>query len=235
MSADTPSLWLIGAGGMAREYARVLADLGCDFQTIGRGAASAAAFEQATGRPVRRGGLAAFLAERPAPAARAIVAAPVEALAACTIALLDHGVTRVLVEKPAGLDRREIEELATRAEVRGAAVAVAYNRRFHASTQKAIELIAADGGATSLEFDFTEKPTIGDMPKPAAVKARWFLANSTHVVDLAFFLAGEPASLAAEVAGSLPWHPAGAVFAGAGRTVRGALFSYRADWRSADR
>ena len=34
---------------------------------------------------------------------------------------------------------------------------------------------------------------------------------------------------------SLPWHPAGAVFAGQGRTVSGALFSYLADWNAPGR
>ncbi len=234
-AADTGSLWLVGAGPMARAYAKVLAALGRDFEVVGRGDTSATDFERETGLAVRRGGIAAFLAGAPAPAAAAIVAAPVEGLAACTVALIEHGVPRLLVEKPAGLDRREIEQVAARAAARGTEVSVAYNRRFHASTAKALELIAADGGATSLEFEFTEKTTIGDLPKPPEVKASWFLANSTHVVDLAFFLAGEPVSLAAEVAGALPWHSRGAVFAGAGRTDRGVLFSYRADWRSAGR
>jgi hypothetical protein len=31
-------------------------------------------------------------------------------------------------------------------------------------------------------------------------------------------------------AGALSWHPSSAVFAGAGRTVSGALFSYQANW-----
>jgi hypothetical protein len=55
------------------------------------------------------------------------------------------------------------------------------------------------------------------------------------VVDLAFFLAGAPERLTADVAGTLPWHPTGAVFAGSGRTERGVPFSYRADWRSGGR
>lgn len=235
-AADWAPLWLVGAGVMARDYARVLSALGSTWATIGRGAVSAAAFEQATSRPVREGGLAAFLAERPAPAVHAIVAVPVQDLAACTIALLEHGVGRVLVEKPAGLNRREIAWVGAVAEARGSEVHVAYNRRFHASTHTARELIAADGGATSLELEFTEwSHRIAELAKAPEVKARWFLANSTHVVDLAFFLAGHPVSLTAEVAGRLPWHPAGAVFAGSGRTAHGALFSYRADWQSAGR
>jgi predicted dehydrogenase len=230
---DTAPLWLVGAGGMARHYARVLSALGSAYAAIGRGAESAASFEKATGRSARPGGLASFLGARPAPARHAIVAVPVKDLAHCTIALIEHGVGRILVEKPAGLNRREIERVDAIAQARGAEVYVAYNRRFHASTQKARELIDADGGATSVEFEFTERSNIAEMPQPPEVKARWFLANSTHVVDLAFFLAGDPVRLTSEVAGTLAWHPTGAVFAGSGRTERGVLFSYRADWSSA--
>jgi hypothetical protein len=63
----------------------------------------------------------------------------------------------------------------------------------------------------------------------------WFLANSSHVVDLAFHLGGPPASVDARVTGTLDWHPAGATFAGSGRTERGALFSYLADWSAPGR
>ena len=39
------SLWLIGAGPHAQEYAKVLIDLGVPFEVVGRGAGSAQAFE----------------------------------------------------------------------------------------------------------------------------------------------------------------------------------------------
>ncbi len=227
------ALWLVGAGIMARAYARVLTAIRSSCLVIGRGDVSAAGFEKDTRLPVRRGGLATFLAERPTPARHAIVAVPVQDLAACTTALLEYGVRHILVEKPAGLNRREIERVVAAAESHRANIFVAYNRRFHASTQRTRELIDADGGATSVDFEFTERSSIGEMAKPPEVKARWFLANSTHVVDLAFFLAGEPVRLTAEIAGTLAWHPTGAVFTGSGRTDRNALFSYRADWGSA--
>ena len=236
MAAAQPNsapLWLVGAGNMARQYARVLAALGCAYEAIGRGADSAADFKRVTGHAVRPGGLASFLTARPAPARHAIVAVPVKDLAHCTVALIEHGVGQILVEKPAGLSRREIERVVASAGAHGADVHVAYNRRFNASTRTARQLIDDDGGAISLEFEFNEKAGIGNNPHPPEVKARWFLANSTHVVDLAFFLAGAPESLTAEVTGTLPWHPTAATFSGAGRTERGVPFRYRADWRSA--
>ncbi len=62
------------------------------------------------------------------------------------------------------------------------------------------------------------------------VKEKWFLGNSTHVVDLAFYLCGVPAEWKCWHAGSLDWHPAAARYCGAGMTDRGVLFSYMADW-----
>lgn len=49
--------WLIGAGSMARDYAKVLQGLGQGFEVIGRGPESAKTFEQETGVRVRQGGL----------------------------------------------------------------------------------------------------------------------------------------------------------------------------------
>ena len=61
-------------------------------------------------------------------------------------------------------------------------------------------------------------------------KERWFLSNSSHVADLAFFLGGKPSSLSSYTSGSLKWHNSGAVFCGSGVTENGALYSYSANW-----
>lgn len=228
---DHVTVWLVGAGPMAVAYAAVLQDLGIVPLTIGRGKDSAAAFSRKTGLAVQPGGLEAFLATRPAPAHAAIVATSVPQLLRTTTALLDHGVRRVLVEKPGGVDVGEIDAAAAAASNSGAEAFVAYNRRFYASVAAAARMIAEDGGLTSITFEFTElADRVGPSPHPAAVKRNWLLANSTHVIDLAFHLAGPPADLAAFTAGSLGWHPAAARFAGSGITETGAAFSYHADW-----
>jgi hypothetical protein len=67
------------------------------------------------------------------------------------------------------------------------------------------------------------------------VLARWGLVNSSHVVDLGFHLAGRPREWAQRRRGRLPWHPSGAVFAGAGETEHGALFAYVGTWSGAGR
>lgn len=225
------SIILVGAGPMAVAYAKVLSAEKREFEAVGRGGASARAFTEATGHPATEGGLAARTAsDIPG---TAIVAVGVEYLAEAVLLLLSRGVKRILVEKPAGLDEAEIRSVAAAARESGAEVFVAYNRRFYASVLKAREIVAEDGGATSFHFEFTEwSGQIEKLVKPAKVKNAWFLANSTHVIDLAFFLGGEPESLRALTAGqgALAWHPRASVFAGCGIAASGALFTYKADW-----
>jgi predicted dehydrogenase len=110
-------------------------------------------------------------------------------------------------------------------------VRVAYNRRYYASTLRARQILDEDGGATSFVFEFTEwSHDVAALPLADAVKQRWLVANSSHVIDLAFFLAGWPRALDAHVAGAVPWHTAAAQFVGSGVSERGALFSYHANW-----
>lgn len=225
------NLWLIGAGVMAIDYAKVLKALEVDFVTIGRGNDRASNFEHITGIPVVRGGIERFLDAEAQIPHYAIVSVDVNDLKNVTLLLIRHGVTDILVEKPAGLNRAEIEEVEKAAATANARVFVAYNRRFYATVQKAREIIANDGGVSSFNFEFTEWSHVIEMlPKAAVVKKNWLLANSTHVIDMAFFLGGCPTTMVAYTSGGLAWHPSASVFSGAGVTERGALFSYQANW-----
>jgi predicted dehydrogenase len=229
------SLWLIGSGSMARDYALVLQSLDQEFEVVGRGATSAKKFEKDTGLSVRSGGVNSALRNSKSPE-RAIVAVGVEHLAKVTSDLILGGTRQILVEKPGGLNTKEIHDLYQVATKHKACVYVAYNRRFYASTALARELIAEDGGATSCIFEFTEwSHVIAPLVKGSGVKEAWFLANSTHVVDLAFHLCGIPEDWRAWQGGSLEWHPAAARFCGSGVTDQGTLFSYHADWDSPGR
>jgi predicted dehydrogenase len=228
------SVLLIGAGPMAVEYAKVLKNQNVPFATIGRGEKSAAAFTAATGATVQRGSVIDYL--KGASPTHAIVAVSEENLATMTLALLQNGVKDILVEKPAGLHEHQIRELNTMAKSKGAKVSVGYNRRFYASVLKAQEMIKADGGVKSFEFEFSEwSHVIEQKICPIEVKHHWFLQNSSHVVDLAFHLGGTPTQLSALTGGSLSWHPPGAIFVGSGATDKGALFSYSANWTSPGR
>lgn len=225
------SVWLVGSGGMALDYLQVLRALDRPITVIGRGESSARRFEERSGQPVVIGGLEAFLAAQPNAAHAAIVAVGVEALAPTTMRLLQAGVRRVLLEKPGALTYGEIQALHAEAQSCGAEVVIAYNRRMYAATLAAQRMIEEDGGVQSLNFEFTEwGHVIEGLVKAPGVKEAWLLGNSTHVIDLAFHLGGEPEQLHALTAGGLSWHPSASVFAGAGRTVGGALFSYQANW-----
>jgi predicted dehydrogenase len=218
---------------MGVAYARVLAALNREPTAVCRSPATAELYQKETGFPALPGGLEAYLNARGAAPKEAIVAVDVDQLANVTETLIKAGARRILVEKPGGLNGVEITRVARTATGASAKVLVGYNRRFYASTRRAAQMIAEDGAVSSAVFDFTEVSRIVPQLKQSpAVKAAWVLANSSHVIDLAFFLAGEPVKLECQTEGALPWHPSAAVFSGFGKTKLGAAFSYHADWRA---
>lgn len=227
---------LVGAGQMATDYYNVLKDLKCDVMVVGRGENSAEKFYEKTGFKPFVGGLTKFLTLNENNFSKAIVAVGIDALKRTAIELINNNYNSILVEKPAGLNFQEIIDLANYSKLKGADVFVAYNRRYYSSVQKAKEIIEEDGGVTSFHFEFTEwAQVIEKLVKPPCVKENWFLGNSTHVVDLAFYLGGKPAQISCFTAGGLEWHPKASVFTGAGITENGALFSYHANWEAPGR
>lgn len=229
-------IWLIGAGGMAQDYAKVLQALEVPTLVIGRSEESAKTFREKVDLEVKTGGLSAWLKTSPEIPEAVIVAVNVDLLASVTGELIDYGVKRILLEKPGGINHEEIVQLHQQAEDKGAEVFIAYNRRFYSPTLHAQKMIKEDGGVTSFNFEFTEwGHVIEKQDRPKEVMHNWLLANSTHVIDLAFYLGGKPQALSSYTAGSLKWHPAASAFAGAGITEMGALFSYQANWAAPGR
>jgi predicted dehydrogenase len=235
MNENNENIWLIGAGQMSIDYAHVLEALKCMYRVIGRGEQSALSFKAASGKNVQTGGLAFALSNSSAPET-AIVAVGVEQLAKTATLLINAGTKYILLEKPGGLSSGEIRRLRYHAEKYGAIIMLAYNRRFYSSTQKALQLIKSDGGATSCNFEFTEwSHLIRKLPKDTNVKKSWFLGNSSHITDLAFFICGKPLDWQGWYDGKLDWHPSSSRFCGAGKTDKGILFSYHADWEAPGR
>lgn len=230
------NILLIGAGPMAIDYAKVIKALNAEVEVVGRSDSSAREFEMATGIPAKTGGIGNWLSENGITSEKVIVAVNENYLGSVTMMLLEKGAKSILVEKPGGLDFQEIETIAELATRNGANVFVAYNRRFYSSVAKAKEIIAEDGGVRSFNFEFTEwSHLIKDLKKEPGVKERWFLHNSTHVIDLAFYLGGKPKEITCYAAGGLDWHPSGSIYAGAGLSKNGALFSYQANWEAPGR
>jgi predicted dehydrogenase len=230
------SVWLIGASSMAQDYIKVLKELERDFTVVGRSEANAKACASSMQCEVISGGLEQFLSAHPTICSHAIVSVGVEALFQTSKKLLIYGVKNILIEKPGAMHKEEFEVLVDLATKQDANVFIAYNRRFYASTLKAKEIIENDGGVTSFNFEFTEwGHVIAPLEKAEGVKEKWFLGNSTHVVDMAFYLGGLPKELTVFTSGSLDWHPSSSIFAGAGISEKNALFSYQANWESAGR
>lgn len=226
----TDEVVLVGAGKMAAAYVDVLKGLRAPFRVVGRDRERARALALESGAAVEAGGLASWLERGECPR-RAIVATGVDRLEEVTTLLLDAGCLSILLEKPGATDGAGIRRIADLAAARRASVSVGFNRRYYASVDATRGITREDGGVTSAFFDFTEIAyRIAQLPTATCIKQHWFLANSLHVVDLAFHLIGSPVSVDSRISGHLPWHDAAAQFVGSGITDQKILFSYRADW-----
>jgi len=226
---------------MGAEYAKTLLHLGygpAQVAVLGRSEERTGAFAE------RFGGMEPLVAatgdERLPTFDAAILAVPPHQMPNVFGMVLAGGTRRLLLEKPGGMSAATVEQLARDAETVGAAAFAAYNRRFFGGVDQIRRLIAEDGGVLSVVFDFSElehrvvtDPVIrswSDSPLE-----RWGLINPPHILDLFIHLAGWPTEAEHRRSGSLPWHPSGAVFAGSGRTERGALFAYASTWTGAGR
>mgnify|MGYP000940862204 CR=1 FL=1 len=228
---------IIGSGPMAIDYAKVLIAQNVTFKVVGRGEKSASKFEATTGVKPFVGGLQKYLEEVTlSKNTHSIITTGTEALMPSLLMMLNAGVYKVLIEKPAALSIEELLQNEDKFKSYSENIYVAYNRRFYASIIEAQKMIIEDGGLRTMHFEFTEwSHAIEPLTKAPGVKENWFFANSTHVVDLAFFLAGKPVELYTfSQGGSLNWHNK-TNFTGAGITEKGVLFSYLSNWESAGR
>ncbi|MCR5546024.1 MAG: hypothetical protein K6F30_06040, partial [Lachnospiraceae bacterium] len=154
----------------------------------------------------------------------------------CSLQLLKAGVKNILIEKPGALRKEGIEQINKTSKELNASCFIAYNRRFYSSVRTAKKMIADDGGVTSFSFEFTEWPkTVLAAITDPEERNQILLNNSSHVIDMAFFLGGHPKELSSYHSGSLDWHRYGTVFAGAGVSDTGALFSYQANYNAPGR
>lgn len=231
------NIFLIGTGLMAIDYAHVLQAQGHDFIAIGRGRISAEKFEKETGVVPIIGGIERYLSQHTFPKfVNVIIATGTEVLLPTLLLVLKNGANKVLIEKPAAVSIEELLDNEEKLRPFFGKVFVAYNRRFFASVYEAQKMILDDGGLHSMLFEFTEwSHRIGPLIKAPGVKENWFFANSTHVIDLAFYLAGKPKQWSTySKSGNLIWHNK-TNFVGAGVTQKEVLFSYISNWESAGR
>ena len=224
---------------MAIEYAKVLDAQSKEYSVIGNTEKGAVDFEKTINKKVILGGLEKWIEDNSKENYefyKVIVVVNENLLGSITKLLINTGFKDILVEKPGGLNLSEIRDVNLLAIAEKADIYIGYNRRFFASTLKVLELIKLDGGVTSFNFEFTEwGHIIKNLVKNEGVLEEWFLQNSSHVIDLAFFIGGEPIEMKSFVGGGSAWHPKGTVFSGAGISEKNALFTYNANWESAGR
>lgn len=231
------NLILIGTGPMAIDYCKVIQSMKIPLTVIGRGESSAQLFYEKTGVKPKIGGVENFFSNNTiSKNDHVIIATGTENLMNVLKTVVKTGVGKVLIEKPAALSIEELLDNENFFERFNCNIFIAYNRRFYASVIEAKRLIEIDGGLKSMHFEFTEwAHKIEPLVKAPGVKENWFFANSTHVVDLAFYLAGNPSDWKAfSTDGTINWHQK-TNFAGAGITKNGVLFSYLSNWESAGR
>lgn len=222
---------------MAINYFAVLKEKNIHLTVIGRGNESALNFERETGIKPYSGGLNQYLEIHSFPKkSYVIIATGTEALMPLLLLVLEAGAYKVLVEKPAAISIKELVENERKLSKYVTNVFVAYNRRFYSSVIETLKMIEEDGGLLTMHFEFTEwAHTIEPLTKAPGVKENWFFANSTHVIDLAFYLAGIPTKWQGySKGGDLLWHSK-TNYTGAGITDKGVLFSYLSNWESAGR
>jgi predicted dehydrogenase len=228
---------LIGTGQMAIDYFNVLKDQECNIMVIGRGKNSALNFQIETGLVPITGGIDNFIQNNQLPfQSHVVIATGTESLMSSLLVVLKAGAHKVLIEKPAALSIEELIENEENLNLFSNRIFVAYNRRFYSSVINAKKLIEEDGGLKTIHFEFTEwAHLIEPLDKHKNVKENWFFANSSHVVDLAFYFAGKPDKwIGYSIEGNLKWHSK-TNFTGAGITQKGVLFSYISNWESAGR
>jgi len=220
---------MVGLGTMGKEYHKVLTAMDIPYVAVGRGEQNAKEFEKVTGHNAYFGGIDKYIEEKGMNFQTAILAVQAEYGSECAVKLLKAGIKRLLVEKPCGLTREQMDAIVEVAEKNGAKVVVAYNRRHYASVLAAEKIIQEDGGVTSFKFDFTEKGFRDDESIEGLL-----VGNSSHVIDLAFWLGGIPKELVS-YNNVVNGENMRVEFAGAGISEKDALFSYSANWKAPGR
>ena len=229
------SIWIIGTGNVSYDYVKVLKNLNCDISAIGLSRESCDSFYEDTGVKTYIGGLSNFLKDNTDKVDYAIVATNEHKLSEISCSLIKYGIKNILIEKPASLTMKDLNELIKLKNEYDINVVIGYNRRFYKSVRECKRRIMKNNSPINFKFDFTEWLHTINFTKYSDIELqKWFLCNSSHVVDLAFYLFGSPKSLNCNSMGSLDWHSP-SIFCGSGKTVNDNLFTYNSNWSSAGR
>ena len=203
--ANAVKVAIVGAGAMAREHARALADVpgvsivGFHSRTRARAEQLAAQFPGA--------GVCDSISELYEKARAELVVAAVPVLAMKPVSSeCFRSPWTVLLEKPPGLNLAEALSIQDEADRSSRKVLVALNRRFYSSTRLALEGLRADSGPRYVHvWDQQDLEKAKSVGHPPAVVDNWRYANSIHLVDyLRVFARGKVRAVEPEAR----WDPA---------------------------
>jgi predicted dehydrogenase len=230
---NNPNLWLIGAGKIALAYAKVLNHHSVAFNVFGRGKVSASTFSKITSKEVIFKDLLEYSKNNHIPS-HAIVCVNIINLFEITLTLINIGVKFILVEKPGSLLKEELIQLDKSSSALGIRILLAYNRRFYDNVNFIRKSVISDGGINSINFEFTEwTRKLNHLINHKDVLSEWLVCNSSHVIDLAFYIAGIPEEMSSFIQGkgTFSWYDKASTFVGAGIIEGGILFSYNSCWK----
>jgi len=227
---------LVGPGNIGYDYFEILQTFNVKFDIVGRSRGSCKQFSKKINKYVYSGGIKSYIKKNSKPPKYAIVAVNENQLSNVTLSLIDYGVKNILLEKPGGLSISELTKIKNKSISKSCKVYIGYNRRFYQSVEKCKEFLKDNKEPLNIHFEFTEWSHDIDFSHYTKNELeRFFLCNSSHVVDLVFHLFGRPKFLNSYTNGSLKWHPSASIFSGSGKTEKDVLFTYNANWSSAGR
>lgn len=221
---------------MSVDYLKVLQGMKIKTTVFCRSKKSSEKFKKITGVTAEHGILSDHL-KNYSSYDYAIIAVDLENLFSVSKTIIESDIKNILCEKPGGITSKEIFKLENISKIKNKKLFIAYNRRFYASVNEAVKIVNKDGGIISFNFDFSEwSHVIKTLKIPKVAKKNWFLCNSSHVIDLAFFLGGLPVEISSFTSGkgNISWHPNSSIFTGSGFT-KNSTFSYHANWISPGR
>ena len=223
------NIWLIGLGQMSYEYAKVLCHLNLDFISVGRSKVNKK-FNKYH-KLIYDRGLRSLIKSNLKPPKHAIVAVNIEELYDVTKFLILHGCKNILLEKPGSLSINHLKKLMHLSNSRGTKIHIAYNRRYYNSVIKAKKLYLK-GKITSVHFDFTEIQSRFINKFPNKIIKNWLICNSSHVIDLVFYIIGKPKKINFKNYSPRYLMNKNSVFIGSGISKKNIPFSYHSNWSS---
>ncbi|MFH1380013.1 MAG: Gfo/Idh/MocA family oxidoreductase [bacterium] len=100
----------------------------------------------------------------------------------------------LFIEKPAGLNKKENDDLVTLAQTHNIQTMVGLNRRYYSIFHKGIDLIRKHGKLFGIQVEGHERMWQKHQPPKVIsdlILSNWIFANSVHTIDLLRFFGGE--------------------------------------------